>query len=326
MSVIIIPAIIVYIFFKAMIKLVDVIMGSRDGNENQALDIIVFFSYLLAGIILSFAPAIRWGTALTLLIFYCAAFRLSNRGFPSVFVSTLIFPRFIRRLDILKNPICPEVPDMEVLFHLRPGGKLGHCDIAFNGRVVSYGNYDTETYKWGRTFGQGIFFTAERNRYIRFCAVHDLKTTVCYGLKLSPERIAKAKEEIIRILKQSYPWESKFQRLCEREPDAAYSDDLDYCSKLWFAAGAKFRKFHSGGFKSYFAISKNCVLLVWHILRETGNKIHGMGVIITPGNLLCLLERLFKSGDDIVFSRIVYNKSNTIKYKTDEEDVWGKES
>jgi len=221
-----------------------------------------------------------------------------------------MLPKYIKKVTrTLGEKPAPDrdsVPDMEILIHLREGGRFGHCDVVFDGKVVSYGNYDKESFKLGRTFGHGIFFTADRDKYLRFCADYDNRTTVCYGLRLNRAGVDKAKEEVEKILEKSYPWTPPFQKACETGNLLSYSDDLDYCSKLWFMADGCFRKFHSGLFKSYFAFSKNCALLVGEILKTCNENLKPSGLIKTPGKLFKYLERLLNSKNNTVFSRTVY--------------------
>jgi uncharacterized membrane protein HdeD (DUF308 family) len=75
-------------------------------------------------------------------------------------------------------------PDIEVLVHISNRGfnRLGHCDIVYNGKVISYGSYDKSTLKLFNTIADGVVFTADREKYIHFCIKHSKKTLFAFGV------------------------------------------------------------------------------------------------------------------------------------------------
>lgn len=213
------------------------------------------------------------------------------------------------------------IPEIEVLIHVSNNGvgRVGHCDLVINGEVLSYGNYDFKTASFMRLYGEGVFFTAEKKRYIRFSVTHDKKTIFCYGLRLSPEQIELVKAEIKKLKSDTYVWKPPFQLIYEKDNDAVMSPDIDYCSKLWNGTRSDFYKFHKGLFKNYFVLSTNCVLLVDSILGKAGTDIVKINGIITPGTYFDFLQRQFFIPDSMVVSRTIFNKENTLDFQTDND-------
>ncbi len=226
---------------------------------------------------------------------------------------------FEKELDS-KNDGLP--PDIEVLIHVSGDGvgTFGHCDLCFEGEIISYGNYDEESYKLARGLGDGIFFTCEKKRYIRFSVTHDHKTIFCYGLRLTPEQKELVRAEIQKIKDSVYPWQPPFEKALAEGKDARLADFPDYCSKLWNGTHSHFYKFREGKFKTYFVCSTNCVLLADSILGKTGTDIVKIDGLIAPGTYFDYMQREYLMKDSFVISRTIYNKDNTERLP--DEDSW----
>lgn len=226
---------------------------------------------------------------------------------------------FEKELDS-KNDGLP--PDIEVLIHVSGDGvgTFGHCDLCFEGEIISYGNYDEESYKLARGLGDGIFFTCEKKRYIRFSVTHDHKTIFCYGLRLTPEQKERVRKEIQKIKDSVFPWQPPYEKALAEGKDAKLADFPDYCSKLWNGTRSHFYKFYDGKFKTYFVCSTNCVLLADSILGKTGSDIVKIDGLIAPGTYFDYMQREYLMKDSFVISRTIYNKDNTERLP--DEDSW----
>ncbi len=248
-----------------------------------------------------------------------------------VFVSTFMPLNTLRYIneyisvnDQMPSPAVPEKtggdPDIEVMVHVsnNGSGKIGHLDICVDGEVISYGNHDWSSHKLFAVFGDGILFTAEKERYIDFSVTHDRKMVFSYGFRLTDEQMTAVRQEIEKLKSLTVPWKAPFERACEENPKTAkLSDYHDYCSKLWFGTRAKFYKFRKGKFKTYSVLSTNCVLLTDTILGKTGADIVFINGIASPGIYYDYLEKLYMYPDSAVISKTIYSRKNIRKHKSE---------
>ena len=251
-----------------------------------------------------------------------------------VFISTFIPLNTLRYIneyitvnDELPAPAVPEKsgtdPDIEVMVHVsnNGSGKIGHLDVCIDGEVISYGNHDWISHKLFAVFGDGILFTAERERYIDFSVTHDRKMVFCYGFRLTSEQLSAVRQEIEKLKSLTVPWKAPFETAHENDPkNAKLSDYHDYCSKLWFGTRAKFYKFKKGKFKTYSVLSTNCVLLTDTILGKTGADIVFINGIASPGIYYDYLEKLYMYPDSAVISKTIYSRKNIRKHKADRKN------
>ena len=78
---------------------------------------------------------------------------------------------------IVKKQLALIEPDMEIMVHVSGNGfnRVGHVDLIYNDVVMSYGNYDSSSHKYGETIGDGVLFCAKKDKYIPFCIKHSKK-------------------------------------------------------------------------------------------------------------------------------------------------------
>lgn len=198
-----------------------------------------------------------------------------------------------------------EIPDLEILIHVteKSFGSIGHMDLSFEGKVVSYGNYDADSSRLFELFGDGVLTTgAKRDQYIPFCIEHDKKTLFCFGIKLTDEQRQGIREKIANLCNTSFVWKSHGQR----NPDEKYSD---YASCLTGKTDCQLHKFHHGMFKTYFVLTTNCVLLADTILGPSGINLLTINGILTPGTYLDFLLNEFQKASSNVKTLHIYNKS-----------------
>ena len=251
-----------------------------------------------------------------------------------VFVSTFMPLNTLRYIneyisvnDELPAPAVPEKsggdPDIEVMVHVsnNGSGKIGHLDVCIDGEVISYGNHDWSSHKLFAVFGDGILFTAEKERYIDFSVTHDRKMVFCYGFRLTPEQLSAVRQEIAKLKSLTVPWKAPFEKAHEADPkNAKLSDYHDYCSKLWFGTRAKFYKFKKGKFKTYSVLSTNCVLLTDTILGKAGADIVFVSGIASPGIYYDYLEKLYMYQGSAVISKTIYSRKNIRKHKAERKN------
>lgn len=239
--------------------------------------------------------------------------------FP-VFINAL-FPRFLlKKLNSelatdttlrkeLNYSYTGDLPDLEVFIHVteKSFGSIGHMDLCFEGTVISYGNYDSDSARLMEAVGDGVLITkAPRNEYLAFCIEHNQKTMFCFGLTLTDEQKRAVRRSITTILSDAYRWESHSQK----NPAGTYTD---YASCLTTAVPSELRKFTHGTFKRYFVLTTNCVLLADRILAPIGIDLLTVDGILAPGTYLNFLLNSYKREDSMVTSLAIYNDAKKVK-------------
>lgn len=199
-----------------------------------------------------------------------------------------------------------ETPDLEVYVHVTDNGfgLLGHMDIGFEGTLISYGNYDVESYKLNSVIGDGVFFLSPIASTIENYLSVEKNNLFVYGLKLNEQQKDEIRQTINHIVAKGYRWHTKIER--ENGFDHPQDYQEDYPSLLVYKTGAKFYKFRSGRFKTYFALGSNCVLLADSIIGRLGTDVLSMRGIITPGTYLDYLDKEYHKKGSMVVTRRFY--------------------
>lgn len=199
-----------------------------------------------------------------------------------------------------------ETPDLEVYVHVTDNGfgLLGHMDIGFEGTLISYGNYDVESYKLNSVIGDGVFFLSPIASTIENYLSVEKNNLFVYGLKLNEQQKDEIRQTINHIVAKGYRWHTKIER--ENGFDHPQDYQEDYPSRLVYKTGAKFYKFRSGRFKTYFALGSNCVLLADSIIGRLGTDVLSMRGIITPGTYLAYLDKEYHKKGSMVVTRRFY--------------------
>ncbi len=199
-----------------------------------------------------------------------------------------------------------ETPDLEVYVHVTDNGfgLLGHMDIGFEGTLISYGNYDVESYKLNSVIGDGVFFLSPIASTIENYLSVEKNNLFVYGLKLNEQQKDEIRQTINHIVAKGYRWHTKIER--ENGFDHPQDYQEDYPSRLVYKTGAKFYKFRSGRFKTYFALGSNCVLLADSIIGRLGPDVLSMRGSITPGTYLDYLDKEYHKKGSMVVTRRFY--------------------
>ena len=200
-------------------------------------------------------------------------------------------------------------PDMEVFVHTSNRGfnRMGHVDLYYQGKVISYGNYDDSSIRFFDMIGDGVVFTTNRDKYIPFCIEHSAKTLFVFGLKLTDEQKRNIDKELDKLFSQLQEWKPPYVEALSKSKklNKEYDDDA---SVLYQNTGAKFYKFNSGRFQKYFVLGANCCRLADLIIGKSGIDLLKMNGIITPGTYYEYLNREYQKKNSIVVSRNIYNE------------------
>jgi len=196
-----------------------------------------------------------------------------------------------------------ESPDLEVIVHTSMNGfnKMGHVDLYFDGEIISYGNYDESSRKVFELFGDGVVFTTNKEEYISFCIEHSKKTLFIFGIRLTDVQKARIRKEIEKLKNNLVRWYAPIEKDTTK-------DNRDYASCLYKKTKAKFYKFKTGNYKTYFTLGNNCCLLADQIVGKSGIDLLKMNGLITPGTYYEYLNREFMKKDSFVVSRNIYNQ------------------
>lgn len=190
--------------------------------------------------------------------------------------------------------------DLEVLVHTSDQnlfGMIGHVDICYQGKVISYGSYDVFSERLFGTIGDGVLFKVDKDAYIDLCKEESKKTLFGYGLSLTDAQKRAVEKRLAEIDELLAVW----------NPSAELkNNDHTYAYKLKHGLGAQLYKFKTSRFKTYFVLSTNCCLLADSIIGQAGTAILDMRGIITPGTYQSYLQYEFESANDLVVAQNIY--------------------
>lgn len=190
--------------------------------------------------------------------------------------------------------------DLEVLVHTSDQnlfGMIGHVDICYQGKVISYGSYDVFSERLFGTIGDGVLFKVDKDAYIDLCKEESKKTLFGYGLSLTDAQKRAVEKRLAEIDELLAVW----------NPSAELkNNDHTYAYKLKHGLGAQLYKFKTSQFKTYFILSTNCCLLADSIIGQAGTAILDMRGIITPGTYQSYLQYEFESANDLVVAQNIY--------------------
>ena len=189
--------------------------------------------------------------------------------------------------------------DLEIFIHVKDTaiGRFGHADLCYKRMVYSYGCYDEKSKKLFESLGNGTLFkTSERDKYLKFCTTNSDKTIFAFGITLTDKEKEKIEKRLQEIENDTYPWDPK------------ESEKNSYAQKLVKRTQAKFYKFKSSNYKTYFLMSTNCVKLVDDVVGTTGSDLLTINGVITPGAYYEYLENEFKKKNSNVITKQIYSK------------------
>lgn len=179
---------------------------------------------------------------------------------------------------------------------------IGHVDICYQGRVISYGNYDPSSETLFGMVGDGVLYFCDRDKYIDLCKRESQKTLFGYGIDLTPEMEKAVQKKLAELKQLTIPWEPSADKIMTGDG----KEDYTYAYKIRHETDGELYKFIKSKFKSYFVLSANCVLLADTIVGQAGTDILSPKGFIAPGTYQAYLNREFEKPNSIVVSKHVY--------------------
>ena len=198
-----------------------------------------------------------------------------------------------------------QVVDLEIFVHTSETSfflAMGHVDICYQEKVISYGSYDPHSERLFGMVGDGVLFKANRGKYIELCKRESQKTLFAYGLSLTEQQKAAIQARLEEIEDLLIPWEPSSQLMKRREGEVKHT----YSYQLKQEADAILYKFSSSEFKTYFVLSTNCVLLADSIVGKAGTDILSPQGFIVPGTYQDYLDLEYTKPNGLVVSRSIY--------------------
>lgn len=179
---------------------------------------------------------------------------------------------------------------------------IGHVDICYQGRVISYGNYDPSSETLFGMVGDGVLYFCDRDKYIDLCKRESQKKLFGYGIDLTPEMEKAVQKKLAELKQLTIPWEPSADKIMTGDG----KEDYTYAYKIRHETDGELYKFIKSKFKSYFVLSTNCVLLADTIVGQAGTDILSPKGFIAPGTYQAYLNREFEKPNSIVVSKHVY--------------------
>ncbi|MCF0261229.1 MAG: hypothetical protein HUJ54_15315, partial [Erysipelotrichaceae bacterium] len=209
--------------------------------------------------------------------------------------------------DARKND---EPVNLRVCIHSGLTGEkmMGHMTFAYKGIMYSYGNYDTANEKFFRSIGPGILFTVPADIYINNSCIYEKSTIFEYGLHITPEQEEKLQSIIDSLFKDTYRWLCPLEEYGQGRNDFA-KYEKDYACRLQYRTGAKFRKFYSTQWKTYWILGDNCSLFAEDVLSRIGCHIVHKRGIISPGEYFEFFETAWQDPHSCVITRSWHDAS-----------------
>lgn len=195
--------------------------------------------------------------------------------------------------------------DLEIFVHTAETSlfsAIGHVDICYQGRVISYGNYDPSSETLFGMVGDGVLYFCDRDKYIDLCKRESKKTLFAYGIDLTPEMEKAVQKKFAELKQLTIPWEPSADKIKMEDG----KEDYIYAYKIKHETEGELYKFNKSKFKSYFVLSTNCVLLADTIVGQAGTDILSPKGFIAPGTYQAYLDREFEKPNSIVVSKHVY--------------------
>jgi len=300
-----------YCYISTLASLIQLVINYINDIPDKFYHFLMIVAYGILGFNLLFVD--EFETDLLLRLFGIYFILLGSRYFndASVGVNPLLKYEWKRKIRItLPAIMCAFIPDwaltsinrylssgkpfalekkdygddqiLKVMVHVGPNGiqKVGHITFSYKGIVYSYGNYDEESFRLNQTIGDGVFFTVPFEYYIPNMMSAENNSIFEYGIQIKKEQEA--------LKNNSYRWYCKIEREYGYDRFNEYKEN--YPSRLHYKTGAKFYKFKSGRFKTYWALGDNCALFTDRILGKLGCDVLSMRGIISPGTYLEYLQ------------------------------------
>ena len=205
--------------------------------------------------------------------------------------------------------------DLQIYLHLTVNGFLqsfGHMDIGFEGKIISFANYDRHSRKFLDLIGDGVMVVANQEKYINYNINIRNRYIIEFGLVLTDEQ----KEKIRSKIKYLYN-NNNIKYLSDKEKslkgEILNREFHDMSSEIYMYADGDFRKFTSGVNRIFSITHNNCTFFMQQILKEIGHRIYSINGLWTPGAFYEYFNCLYKLNYTDVISRRIYVKGSEFK-------------
>ncbi len=241
------------------------------------------------------------------------------------FISAIIPPRLLHvlldednevEINEKFNTIKKEIPiDLEVMIHIAPSGPamLGHTDLIYKNKVISYGCYDPHERHLFGTLGDGVVLVAEKSSYLYNCLKNENKVLISFGLTLTDNQKNKLNQKLKDVFSNLIDFYSDEDLKQQGLPYKGLCDD--YISRVSRnTKNPKYYKIKNGKMKTFFVLYTNCVYFMANLLKEIGLNLVDLSGIISPGAYYDFMNKQFKSNKSFVISRKVLRKQDADQF------------
>lgn len=212
-------------------------------------------------------------------------------------VSGLSFPyRLMEGIESSTKDEPSPQSDVEILFSFGKDrqGMAGHCELCFNGKTYTYGNYDPSSRRLLKTMGDGILFCSDRNARIQWLTEHG-RTVIAYGLSPDAKQYRNIEMAVRSLHERMELWNIP-------------NDPNEYIYQIHQYLSTEIYRICQGRFATYFLPTINCVALTGHLLRSTDAGHIFIPGLRTPGTYMDALHRLYLAENSIVSYVKTYEK------------------
>jgi uncharacterized membrane protein HdeD (DUF308 family) len=219
--------------------------------------------------------------------------------FLSLFIPQQVYAMVEAQSPYPQSAMKPlEDHQFEILFHMKRAGAdaIGHVDLIHRGKIYSYGAHDPQKRRILNGFGDGVFIIAEAQPYLEFCLNAEHKRMVGYVIEPDASALANFETRLNRLLVRSIDW----------TPESVDPSQPIYAQRLQTATGARLLKFTSGLFKTYFAVSTNCVTLVEFLIGSPKIALIRLTPVLTPGMYFTLMNNAYRLNAKTIVQRRTY--------------------
>lgn len=324
-----------YLLFNSIVKFINYMISKEVNLKSRFNDLFFCIFFLGLSLLFLFYPLSKLNLFIMIIGIYCILLglnrflefitdilsiqfklkikrklRITLPAFFEAFIPKRALKSINKYIDYLtsEKKIKEEESDLKIFIHLSKYGfnQFGHMDIMFENKIYSYGNYDKDSQKLFTTLGDGVLFTINnKKKYIEFCIKNSRKTIVEFGIKLTNTQKDKIRNELDKIIKNTYTWEPLIVQ--DKNKKLEYKD---YASKLYKATKAKFYKFKDGEYKTYFVLGVNCSYFADHLMRNYVFEVLKLVGIISPGTYYEYLEENFRKRNSKVVTMKIHNKES----------------
>ena len=188
-------------------------------------------------------------------------------------------------------------------------------ELAFEGEIISYANYDRHSRHLFQIIGDGVILKANQEKYVNYHVNMRDRYLVEFGIKLTKAEKTKIRNKIKELYKNNNTeYYSDKQRALRGEiPDREFHD---MSSEIYMYADGKFKKYTSGINKVFSIPRNNCVYLMHQILKEIGLKMYSINGFMSPGAYYDYFNYLYRLNYTSVVSRKIYIKGSEINAGT----------